>query len=97
MTYRITELDLQGVVDTLNKITGHPKDAWTKDDKGLYHSVIGCYVLSHAYGGVELQQICTDGGGVDTPLGSGHITKRELYGKMHAYMNGLFDAAKLVK
>jgi hypothetical protein len=32
-----------------------------------------------------------EGGGIRTPLVSGHVTKRELYNAMQAYIRGLDD------
>ena len=48
------------------------------------------YVLSYAYGGVALDKICNDGGGVVDVFNSGHITKRDLHGRISAFIDGLF-------
>jgi len=45
--------------------------------------------LDYAYGGVELCQMVTVGGGVTCPLGSGHVSKRELANKLWAFIAGL--------
>lgn len=85
---RITEKQLQTVVDRLNRITGSPLEPYAKTgDK--YAAQIGCYHLSHAYGGVCLHRMYNEGGGVTSPLSTGHITKRELMGLLHAYINGI--------
>jgi hypothetical protein len=85
---RITEKQLQSVVDRLNRITGSPLEPYAKvDDK--YVAQIGCYHLSHAYGGVCLHRMHNESGGVSSPLSTGHITKRELLGLIHAYINGI--------
>jgi hypothetical protein len=87
---RITQKDLEAVVERINTITGSPKDTWIKD-KG---SQIGNYHLYYAYGGVNLHRISNISGGVSTPVGSFTCTKRELYDKMQAYIYGLRDAEK---
>ena len=89
---RITEKMLQLKVDYLNKITGNPAESWTKDDDGRFHANIGNYHISSAYGGVSLEQMCTDGGGVHSVFGIGHVPKRELYNRLCAYINGYEDA-----
>jgi hypothetical protein len=57
------------------------------DDRNV--ATIGYYVVDHAYGGVELQRIMNEGGGVDDVLRSGHTTKRSLYDQMHAFLTGI--------
>lgn len=84
---RITESQLQAVVDRLNRVTGSPMAPYV-DGKAQ----IGNYHLSHAYGGVCLHRMHNEGGGVSSPLSIGHVTKRELYGLIHAYLSGLLAA-----
>jgi hypothetical protein len=81
---RITEKHLQAKIDYLNKITGSPMQPYM-DGKAQ----IGNYHLSHAYGGVCLHRMHNESGGVSSPLSTGHITKRELLGLIHAYINGI--------
>jgi hypothetical protein len=81
---RITEKQLQAVVDRLNRITGSPLEPYIGGE-----AQIGNYHLSHAYGGVCLHRMYNEGGGVSSPLSTGHITKRELMGLLHAYINGI--------
>lgn len=75
---RITNKDLQALCDSINKLTGSPAAPYTRGA-----------TLSHAYGGVCLERMMTAGGGVDSPLGPSHTTKRDLYQRMLAYINGL--------
>lgn len=90
MSNRITEKDLQSLVDRLNEITGNKKEQYTKDETtGRYVGNIGNYHLSFAYGGVTLHQMFNEGGGITTPLGGGYFTKRELYYKLHAFISGI--------
>lgn len=85
---RVTEKQLQSIVDRINRITGSPMEPWTNGKAN-----IGNYHLSHAYGGVCLHRMSTNGGGVSSPLSTGHIPKRELAGLLYAFISGI-DTAK---
>jgi hypothetical protein len=93
MNKRITKSDLDAVVKRINRITGSPMDMYnrTEDEngKGIYKANIGNYHLSGAYGGHSLHRMETDGGGVQDVLGCGHLAKRDLYDRMHAFIRGL--------
>lgn len=80
MKNRITEKDLLEMVDELNKAHGCVGQPIV-DGKWQ----VGHYLLGFAYGGVQLQQVATPGGGVRTPLHNGYLTKRELYEKMRNF------------
>jgi hypothetical protein len=85
---RITEKMLESLVLRLNSITGSPETSYTKiGDKFIAN--IGNYHISGAYGGVQLQRMVGESGGVQTPLGGGYCSKRELYEKIHAYISGI--------
>jgi hypothetical protein len=77
---RITEKQLQSIVDRLNEKTGivHPNMC-----------SVGTYMLSFAYGGVSLHRIMNTSGGVDDVLSCGHIPKRDLYNRMQSYLLGM--------
>ena len=81
---RITEAHLQAQVNRLNKLTGSPAEPYTNGKAN-----IGNFHLSHAYGGVCLHRMYNDGGGVSSPLSTGHVTKRELAGLLSAYIAGI--------
>lgn len=81
---RITEAHLQAKIDRLNKITNSPAEPYTNGKAN-----IGNFHLSHAYGGVCLHRMHNDGGGVSSPLSTGHVTKRELAGLLSAYIAGI--------
>jgi hypothetical protein len=81
---RITESHLQAKIDRLNRITGSPAEPYT-DGKAN----IGNYHLSHAYGGVCLHRMHNSGGGVSSPLSTGHVSKRELAGLLSAFIAGI--------
>lgn len=74
---RITKKLLQAKIDTISRMTYSPLEYATKTDQGFLCN-IGHFHLSQAYGGYCLQRICTDGGGVTSPLHTGHIPAREL-------------------
>lgn len=102
---RITDKQLQAVVDRLNRRTNNPLDAYTRvldaplmgevpntysDARpGRVRANIGNYHLSWAYGGVTLHQMHNESGGVTTPLGGGYNTKREMVEKLHAFISGI--------
>lgn len=84
MTNRISQSQLESLVDTINRLTNSPAKPY--GDNGAN---VGNFHLSYAYGGVTLHRMVNDGGGVTTPLGGGYFTKRELFEKMHAFIGGL--------
>ena len=88
---RITKDILDRVVTRINDMTGNVDEPWTKSDSGQIQANIGNYHLSGAYGGYSLHQI-TEGGGVRDVLSCGHVSKRELYNRMHAFIEGLYTA-----
>jgi hypothetical protein len=85
---RITEKQLEALVGWINELTGSPATSYTKTD-GKLSANIGNYHLYYAYGGVNLHRMTNEGGGVNTPLGGGTRTKRELFNQLHAFINGL--------
>lgn len=89
MTNRITEKFLQSKVDYLNKITGSPVEPYANGK-----AQIGNYHLSHAYGGVCLHRMHSDGGAVSSPLSTGHISKRELASLLSAFIAGIETTKK---
>lgn len=93
---RITRANLDWLVERINKATGNPLTTYTKTKDGKYKANIGNYHLSGAYGGWALEQICSDGGGVHSTFGCGHVPKRDLYNRMRAFLEGL-EAGKSVK
>lgn len=87
---RITERDLQAVCDRINvAVNGAKLAAYSRDDDGRLTANIGAYVLDGAYGGWELHRMATAGGGVSDVFFCGHVPKRELYGRMQAFLRGL--------
>lgn len=90
MSNRVTDKDLQAIVDRLNRMTNSPMQPYVKDETTGHHvAQIGNYHLSHAYGGVCVHRMTNTGGGVTTPVVHGHVPKRELQGRLFAYIEGL--------
>ena len=86
---RITRKNLERLCGMINREAGTPEATWTKRGDGQLVANIGNYCIDGAYGGWELQQIANDMGGVRDISKGGHVTKRELYDTMHAYLNGM--------
>jgi hypothetical protein len=88
---RITEKQLQIVVDRINTVTNSPLASWEQvtESSGRVRNVaqIGNYHLDWAYGGVMLCQMMNAGGGIVTVTGRG--TKRECYDQMQAFLRGI--------
>lgn len=84
---RITIKNLQSVCDRLNRITNSPMVPYAG---GV--AQIGNYHISQAYGGYCLHRMHNDGGGVSSPLSTGHIPARELFGLMYAFIYGIETA-----
>ncbi len=85
---RITEKNLQAVVDRINRITESPITPYVRQD-GKCIAQIGNYHLSGAYGGVSLHRMQNQGGGIQDVFGCGHVPKRELYDRLHAFIRGI--------
>jgi hypothetical protein len=85
---RITEKDLQATVDQINHVTHSPAAPWVHE-AGRSVANIGNYHLDGAYGGVSLHRMENEHGGVSDVFRCGHISKRDLYERMHAFLAGL--------
>lgn len=92
MTMRITDKMLDTLAARLNKLTGSPAAAYTRDADGRLRANVGNYHVDHAYGGVCLHRMHNDAGGVTCPLAGGHVPKRQLWDMMHAYIAGIETA-----
>lgn len=82
---RVTEKQLQAIVDRINDLTGSPMTSYTVNKQGKYTANIGNYHLSDAYGEWQLQR---KGGGVEA-ITSGFVSKRELANLMWQYIAGI--------
>lgn len=88
---RITEKQIQTRIDYLNRITGSPATPWTRGED-RHKANIGNYHLSGAYGGVCVNRMHNEFGGVTCPLGSYHRPKRELFDELNAFIAGIESA-----
>jgi hypothetical protein len=79
---------LEGLVKIINRITGSPETPWSKDGERMKAN-IGNYHLDGAYGGYSLNRMVSEGGGVSDVFRCGHVSKRELYNRMRAFIDGL--------
>lgn len=86
---RTTTKHLQSLINQVNKMTNSPMESYAKGEDGNYHAQVGNYHLSAAYGGVNMERICNDGGGITQPIGGGYHTKKELYARIRAFIAGL--------
>lgn len=88
---RITGKHLQAVVDRINRICGTPPKPYEKGEDGMIKPCANNYHLDFAYGGVMLAKMSSQEGctGITCPLGQAHITKRELYNQLQAFISGL--------
>ena len=87
---RITQKQLEYLVERINEATNSPKASYTETEEG-YKANIGNYHLSYAYGGVKLERMCNEHGGVNTVSTGGYSTKRELYDWMRAFLDGMSE------
>lgn len=85
---RITRKCVELLADRINEVKGTPKITWGKDANGKNKANIGNYHIDGAYGGVSLHCIVNEAGGVDEIFGCGHITKRDLWNRMRAFLEG---------
>lgn len=85
---RITEKQLESLVEYINKLTNSPQESSSRVD-GKYCANVGNFHLYYAYGGVNLHRMSNTSGGVGTPVGMGTRTKRELYNDMQEFIRGL--------
>ena len=63
---KITQKDLEGLCNRLNRMTNSPMEPYTKGEDGKFKANPGNYHLDYAYGGVKLVRMCNDGGGINT-------------------------------
>ena len=90
MMDRITNRDLDRLVNFINKATGSPMTPYGPRENptdGLTAN-IGNYHIDSAYGGVQLVRMDNDGGGISTVSTNGYGTKRELHSWMIAFLAG---------
>ncbi len=85
---RITQKDIEQAANRINDAKGAPTATHTREN-GVYRSNIGNYHISYAYGGVSLHKMTNEGGGVEDVFRCGHVTKRDLYNRMQAFLTAI--------
>ena len=75
MATRITQKDLERIVLRINRALNRPETPYGKDENGKFKANLGNFHISGAYGGVALEEIQTDGGGVRRVSTDGYGTK----------------------
>ena len=86
-TIRITNKDIKASLDRLNRALGRATDPYSKGEDGIFRANIGNFHDYSAYGMVGLHEMFNSGGGVKSHGGLG--TKRELYERIHAMLDGV--------
>jgi hypothetical protein len=85
---RITKKQLQARIETINSILNRPATPYSQVGGKLVAN-IGNFSLSQAYGGFGVHLMCNEHGGVSTPIWAGHITARDAYERISAFIAGL--------
>jgi hypothetical protein len=80
MNIRITDKDLQKLVDLINELQGF---------KDVKYNTVGAYKVHSSYGGVKLVKVFNNGGGVIDISQDGYGTKKELYIFLKGFLSGL--------
>lgn len=84
---RITNADIKASLKRLNEALGRSVEPYTKQPDGSYKASIGNFHEYSAYGMVGLHEMSGEGGGAISHGGLG--TKRELYERIHAMIDGI--------
>lgn len=95
MSGRITIRHLREKVRILNSVTGNPEEPWANVN-GEMVGQIGCYYLSHEFGGTSVHRVLSEGGGVEVIFGHGVYKNAELANLIDAFLEG-YRAAKKKK
>ena len=85
---KITVKDLEAQITRLNEVAGTPETPYTKNANGTFTPNAFCYHLSGAYGGYMIKQMCEGSTGSTPPITNGHVTKRECYVTLCAFIQG---------
>ncbi len=85
---RITQSMLIRLTDTINRKLDTPMALYRGSRDDGFTANVGNYHLDWANGGVSLCRMLVNGGTCDV-LWCGHITKRDLFGRMQAFVEGI--------
>lgn len=85
---RITKKQLQARIETINSILNRPVTPYSQVE-GKLTANIGNFSISQAYGGFGVHLMTNESGGVSTPIWNGHISARDAYERISAFISGL--------
>lgn len=91
MTNRITEKQLFAVCERINRTMGTPLAPYARNADNQIVPQGNAYLIDMAYGGYSLHQMMPTGTGERDVFGCGHVTKRDLIGRMFAFLAGVED------
>ena len=89
MAYRVTLQMIEQRINYLNEVTDNPKTPWTRNANGSNSANVGNYHLGGANGGVKLEQMVGPSGEERDVLSCGYTTKRDLYNRLCAMLDGI--------
>jgi hypothetical protein len=85
---RITKKQLQSRIETINSILGVPATPYTLQEDGTRTVNEGVFILTQAYGGYGVGKMSEEGG-VWSVVWHGHISARDAYERISAFIAGL--------
>jgi hypothetical protein len=85
---RITKKLLQARIDTINSILNLPATPYTLQEDGTRSVNQGVFILTQAYGGYGVGKMSEEGG-TGSAIWHGHITARDAYERISAFIAGL--------
>ena len=85
---RITKKQLQSRIETINSILGAPATPYTLQEDGTRTVNEGVFILTQAYGGYGVGKMSEEGG-VWSVVWHGHISARDAYERISAFIAGL--------
>ena len=84
MPNRITLSNLEAIILRLNRATGSPEQPYVGNQPQAL-----CWHLGGAYGGYQLQRMSEKPGCTGVTTLGGYGTKRELWDRVHAMLDGI--------
>jgi hypothetical protein len=85
---RITKKLLQARIETINSILNLPATPYTLNEDGTRSVNQGVFILTQAYGGYGVGKMSEEGG-TWSAIWHGHITARDAYERISAFIAGL--------
>lgn len=84
---RITESNLKAVIARLNRATGSPEQPYAAGEPQA-----NCWHIGYAYGGYQLQRMSSRPGCTGVSTYGGYGTKRDLWDRVQAMLDGIAAA-----